>query len=117
MFSTVNSSEVRSICGNAFDLILDADPDRTYNTWTRLTYEYLNMDFQTFNKTEKIVIKASKSGFDSLKNDLKKYKKARCILLKHPFGLIPWPTIKRHNFQAFSSFSDSDLQLLKNIIR
>ena len=116
MFSTVNSSEVQSICGNAFDLILDADPDRTYNTWTRLTYEHLNMDFQTFNETEKIAIKVSKN-VDSLKNHLEKYKEAKCILLKHPFGLIPWPTIRRHNFQALSSFSDADLQLLKNIIR
>ena len=117
MFSTVGSSKVQSICGNAFDLILDADPERTYNTWTRLTYEYLNMDFQTFNKTDKIAFDTSKNVFDSLKDDLEKYKKAKCILLKHPFGLIPWPTIKRHNFQAFSSFNDSDLQLLKNIIR
>ena len=82
-----------------------------------MTYEYLNMDFQTFNKTEKIAIKISKYGFDSLKNDLEKYKKANCILLKHPYGLIPWPTIARHKFQAFSSFSDADFQLLKNIIR
>jgi hypothetical protein len=98
-------------------LILDADPEKTYETWTRLTYEYLNMDFSTFNQTEKIPIRAPKNGTRFLKNELKKYDNANCILFKHPFDFIPWNTIVRHEFNSFPPYVDADIEILKNVVR
>ena len=116
-FSTVNSSDVQSICGNSFDLILDADPPRTYETWTRLTYEYLKMDFSTYNRTEKISIEWPKNGTNSLKRDLEKNNETKCILLKHPYEFIPWTKIGVNKFKTMLPFLDTDMELLKDVIR
>jgi hypothetical protein len=98
-------------------LILDAEPERTYDTWTRLTYEHLNMDFSTFNKTQKIPIQAPKNGTELLKNELKKYDSANCILLTNLYGLLPWYKILSHKFNSFPPFFDADFEIIKNVVR
>jgi len=75
------------------------------------------MDFETYEKTEKIFIEKPENGTDYFKSDLKKYEQTNCVLLKHPFGLIPWPTIVHHKFKTFSPFVDADFQLLQNVVR